>query len=43
MNKAITIKKQGRLEVLSLQVPYTQDPTRLFHTLCENKTEQSVA
>ncbi|MFC5077367.1 Anthranilate synthase component 1 [Vibrio thalassae] len=39
MNKAITIKKQGCLEVLSLQVPYTQDPTRLFHTLCENKTD----
>ncbi|MGR5286193.1 anthranilate synthase component 1 [Vibrio maritimus] len=39
MNKAISINKQGRLEVLSLQVPYAQDPTRLFHTLCENKTD----
>jgi anthranilate synthase component 1 len=39
VNKAISINKQGRLEVLSLQVPYAQDPTRLFHTLCENKTD----
>ncbi|MFA0439765.1 anthranilate synthase component I [Vibrio sp. 10N.286.49.C2] len=39
MNKAITIQKQGRLEVLSLQVPYAKDPTKLFHTLCENKTD----
>ncbi|MGR5238144.1 anthranilate synthase component 1 [Vibrio alfacsensis] len=39
MNKAIEIQKLGQLEVLSASVPYTQDPTRLFHTLCENKTD----
>ena len=39
MNKAIEIKKLGQLEVLTASVPYTQDPTRLFHTLCENKTD----
>nr|WP_321384734.1 anthranilate synthase component 1 [uncultured Vibrio sp.] len=39
MNKAIEIKNLGQLEVLSASVPYTQDPTRLFHTLCENKTD----
>lgn len=39
VNKAIEIKKLGQLEVLTASVPYTQDPTRLFHTLCENKTD----
>lgn len=39
MNKAIEIKNLGQLEVLTASVPYTQDPTRLFHTLCENKTD----
>ncbi|EDM57712.1 anthranilate synthase component 1, partial [Vibrio parahaemolyticus AQ3810] len=39
MNKAIEIKKLGQLEVLKASVPYTQDPTRLFHTICENKTD----
>ncbi len=39
MNKAIEIKNLGKLEVLTTSVPYTQDPTRLFHTLCENKTD----
>ncbi|PLX57894.1 MAG: anthranilate synthase component I, partial [Vibrio alginolyticus] len=39
MNKAIEIKKLGCLEVLKTSVPYTQDPTRLFHTICENKRD----
>ncbi|GEM74616.1 anthranilate synthase component 1 [Vibrio sagamiensis] len=39
MNQAITIKKLGQLEVLKTSVPYTQDPTRLFHTLCEHKKD----
>ena len=39
MNKAIEIKNLGHLEVLTASVPYNQDPTRLFHTLCENKTD----
>lgn len=39
MNKAITINKLGKLEVKSVSLPYTSDPTRLFHTLCENNTD----
>lgn len=39
MNKAIEIRNTGQLEVLSAFVPYTQDPTRLFHKLCEKKTD----
>ncbi len=39
MNKAIEITNLATLDVLSTTVPYTQDPTRLFHTLCENKTD----
>ncbi|MCW8334359.1 anthranilate synthase component 1 [Vibrio paucivorans] len=39
MNKAIEIKKLGNIEVINTSVPYSQDPTSLFHTLCENKTD----
>ena len=39
MNKAITIRKLGHIDVINQTVPYSQDPTRLFHTLCENKTD----
>ncbi|EGA70340.1 anthranilate synthase component I [Vibrio sinaloensis DSM 21326] len=39
MNKAIEIRKLASLEVIQASAPYTQDPTRLFHTLCENKTD----
>ncbi|NOH73005.1 anthranilate synthase component 1 [Vibrio pectenicida] len=39
MNKAIEIKMLGELEVIQTTAPYTLDPTRLFHTLCENKTD----
>ncbi|KYN84004.1 anthranilate synthase [Vibrio cidicii] len=39
MNKAIKIKTLGKLDVITASVPYTQDPTRLFHTLCESKTD----
>ncbi|KHD26757.1 anthranilate synthase component I [Vibrio caribbeanicus] len=39
MNKAIEIRKLGNLEVIQASAPYAQDPTRLFHTLCENKTD----
>lgn len=39
MNKAIEIRKLASLDVIQASAPYTQDPTRLFHTLCENKTD----
>ncbi len=39
VNKAIEIKKLGDLKVIHANAPYTLDPTRLFHTLCENKTD----
>ncbi|WP_047043653.1 anthranilate synthase component 1 [Vibrio mexicanus] len=39
MNKAITINKLGNLKVIEASVPYSQDPTSLFHTLCENKRD----
>ena len=38
MNKAINIKEQGRLETIHLEVPYSEDPTRLFQVLCADKT-----
>ncbi len=39
MNKAIKINKLGNLKVIEASVPYSQDPTGLFHTLCENKRD----
>lgn len=39
MNKAIEIKKLGNIEVINTSVPYSQDPTSVFHTLCANKTD----
>lgn len=39
MNKAINIQKLGNLELIRTTAPYAQDPTQLFHTLCENKTD----
>lgn len=39
MNKAIDIKQQGQLEVLHTTLPYTPDPTRVFHALCADKTD----
>lgn len=39
MNKAINIRKLGQLELIRTTAPYAQDPTQLFHTLCENKTD----
>ncbi|KQH85616.1 anthranilate synthase [Vibrio furnissii] len=39
MNKAIEIKNLAQLEVLNATLPYTQDPTALFHALCEGKTD----
>lgn len=39
MNKAIEIKQLGKLEVIKATLPYTQDPTRLFHALCADKTD----
>ncbi|NOH80537.1 anthranilate synthase component 1 [Vibrio sp. RE86] len=39
MNKAIDIQKLGQLELIRTTAPYAQDPTQLFHTLCENKTD----
>ncbi|WCE28510.1 anthranilate synthase component 1 [Vibrio sp. SCSIO 43137] len=37
MNKAIEIKQVGQLDIVSLSVPYTADPTRLFQALCSGK------
>ncbi|HAS62243.1 MAG TPA: anthranilate synthase component I, partial [Vibrio sp.] len=39
MNKTITINKLAKVDVIKTEVPYSADPTRLFHTLCENKTD----
>ncbi|MBA5761657.1 anthranilate synthase component 1 [Vibrio sp. 404] len=39
MNKTITINKLAKVDVIQTEVPYSADPTRLFHTLCENKTD----
>jgi len=39
VNKAINIQKLGNLELIRTTAPYAQDPTQLFHTLCENKTD----
>lgn len=39
VNKTIEIKSLGQIDVINMSVPYTQDPTRLFHTLCESKTD----
>lgn len=39
MNKAIEIKNLAQLEVIKTSIPYTQDPTALFHALCEGKTD----
>ncbi len=38
MNKAINIKEQGLLETFHCDVPYSDDPTRLFQVLCADKT-----
>ncbi len=38
MNKAIQITQKGKLDVISLSVPYSEDPTRLFQVLCADKT-----
>ncbi|WP_136484101.1 anthranilate synthase component 1 [Vibrio sp. H11] len=39
MNKAIEIKNRATIEVLNTTLPYTQDPTALFHALCDGKTD----
>ncbi len=39
MNKAIEIKQQGKIELIETTLPYAQDPTRLFHTLCAQKSD----
>jgi len=39
VNKAIEIKTLAPLEVIETSIPYTQDPTALFHALCEDKTD----
>jgi len=39
VNKTIEIKNLGQIDVINMSVPYIQDPTRLFHTLCESKTD----
>ncbi len=39
MNKAIEIKHRDTIELLHSTVPYAPDPTHLFHSLCENKTD----
>ncbi|MGL4225295.1 MAG: anthranilate synthase component 1 [Vibrio sp.] len=39
MNKAINIHQTAPLEVLYSELPYTQDPTALFHALCADRTD----
>lgn len=39
VNKAITIKTLAKVDVIHTDVPYAADPTQLFHTLCEGKTD----
>ena len=39
MNKAIEIRKLANIELIRTDAPYAQDPTQLFHTLCESKTD----
>ena len=39
MKKANTTKKLAALELITLPVTYRRNPTALFHTLCENKTD----
>ncbi|WGW01605.1 anthranilate synthase component 1 [Vibrio sp. YMD68] len=39
MNKTINIKQLGSIETINTAVPYAQDPTQLFHSLCENKRD----
>ncbi len=39
VNKAITLSQVAEINVLHAQMPYSEDPTQLFHTLCEHKTD----
>nr|WP_282437140.1 anthranilate synthase component 1 [Vibrio amylolyticus] len=39
VNKTIDIKELGNIEIINTTVPYSQDPTQLFHTICENKRD----
>jgi anthranilate synthase component 1 len=39
MNNTIGINHLGKLEVIKKTLPYHADPTKLFHTLCEHKTD----
>ncbi|MHA2938111.1 anthranilate synthase component 1 [Vibrio sp. RC27] len=39
MNNTIGINQLGKLEVIKKTVAYHADPTKLFHTLCEHKTD----
>lgn len=39
MNKAIEIKEQHQIKVVHRTVPYTQNPTDIFHTLCADKKD----
>ncbi|WP_431354877.1 anthranilate synthase component 1 [Vibrio genomosp. F10] len=39
VNKTINIKQLGSIETINTNVPYAQDPTQLFHSLCENKRD----
>ncbi|CAM2952947.1 anthranilate synthase component 1 [Vibrio rarus] len=39
VNKTINLTTQGQLDVVQRDVLYTQDPTELFHHLCDNKDD----
>lgn len=39
MNNTIHINKLGNIRLLTTSMPYHADPTVLFHTLCEKKTD----
>jgi anthranilate synthase component 1 len=39
MNNTIGINQLGKLEVIKKTLSYHPDPTELFHTLCEHKTD----
>lgn len=39
MNKTMNRQKQAPISVIKQTLDYTQDPTALFHALCEGKTD----
>ncbi len=39
MQNLYNVNNKGKLNVISQSIPYYSDPTSLFHTLCEKKTD----